>query len=264
MRAGLTGRKGTIRAVPEVARPEPKRRRLQRPRLARRLFGAMYDADSYGLVLVLILVTYLLTVTLTSSRAHSVILLVQMATVWLAFRTSRVHRAALRVTDVLLVIAGIAAIAGLFVTASVGSRAVVIGLSCILYLVAPPVIVRHVFTRKVVDLETVLGAIAAYLLIGMFFAFAYRWLGLVQSGAFFGSNGDGTAPDDLFFSFTTMTTVGYGNLVPGGNPGQTLAVFEMVSGQLFLIIAVTKAVSGWRPELRRSQALAEDSSPPRP
>jgi hypothetical protein len=94
----------------------------------------------------------------------------------------------------------------------------------------------------------VLGAIAAYLLIGMFFAFAYAWLGEVQGGAFFGPDGDGTIPQDLFFSFTTITTVGFGNLVPGGNPGQTLAVFEAVIGQLFLVVALAKAVSAWRPE----------------
>ena len=42
----------------------------------------------------------------------------------------------------------------------------------------------------------------------------------------------------LFFSFTTLTTTGYGNLVPAQNPGQTLAVSEMILGQLFLITAL--------------------------
>ena len=48
---------------------------------------------------------------------------------------------------------------------------------------------------------------------------------------------------DLFFSFVTMTTVGYGNLVPAANPGQTLAVLEAVIGQLFLVVAVGKIIS---------------------
>jgi hypothetical protein len=53
--------------------------------------------------------------------------------------------------------------------------------------------------------------------------------------------------EDVFFSFTTLTTTGYGNLVPAGQPGQSLAVMEMIIGQLFLITAVGKIVSAWRP-----------------
>ena len=48
---------------------------------------------------------------------------------------------------------------------------------------------------------------------------------------------------DLFFSFVTLTTTGYGNLVPTGNPGQSLAVLEAPLGQLFLVTAVGKLVS---------------------
>jgi hypothetical protein len=52
----------------------------------------------------------------------------------------------------------------------------------------------------------------------------------------------------LFFSFTTLSTTGYGNLIPATNPGQTFAVTEMVLGQLFLITAVGKIVTEWRPK----------------
>ncbi len=45
----------------------------------------------------------------------------------------------------------------------------------------------------------------------------------------------------------TLTTTGYGNLVPSQNPGQTLAVMEAVLGQLFLVTAVAKIVTAWRP-----------------
>ncbi len=102
-----------------------------------------------------------------------------------------------------------------------------------------------------------LGAVAAYLLIGMFFAFAYRWLGDVQSAPFFGTAGDGTLADDLFFSFTTMTTIGFGSLVPADNPGQTFAVAEGLIGQLFLVVAVAKVINSWQPK-RLSDAAAEN------
>ena len=95
-----------------------------------------------------------------------------------------------------------------------------------------------------------LGAIAAYLMMGMFFAFTYRALGAIQAGPFFGTSGDGTFSQDLFFSFTTLTTTGYGNLIPAGNPGQSFAVLEMLIGQLFLVTAVAKAVNAWQPQPR--------------
>jgi hypothetical protein len=89
----------------------------------------------------------------------------------------------------------------------------------------------------------------------MAFAFVYRFLGAVQASTFFGDWGDGTLSQDLFFSFVTLTTTGYGNLVPAGNPGQSLAVLEALLGQLFLVTAVGKLVSAWRPRGWRDSSM---------
>ena len=129
-----------------------------------------------------------------------------------------------------------------------------------LYLVAPTAIVRHIVRLPRVDLEALLGVISAYLMIGMSFAFVFRILGVWQPGDFFGAAGDGSLADDLFFSFTSLTTVGYGNLVPAGNPGQTLAVFEAMMGQLFLVIVVAKVVTN----MSRSTPPAPTPVEPRP
>ena len=83
--------------------------------------------------------------------------------------------------------------------------------------------------------------------IGMFFAFAYKTAGEFGSMPVFGSAGAGTLSQDLFFSFVTMTTAGYGNLVPTANPGQTFAVLEALVGQLFLVVAVGKIISSLQP-----------------
>jgi len=129
----------------------------------------------------------------------------------------------------------------------------------VLYFFAPFSIVRNLGQRREVDQETVLGAIAAYLLIGIFFAFAYRSVAELQGGPFFGANGDGTMSDQLFFSFVTLSTTGYGNLVPAKNPGQTMAVAEAVFGQLFLVVAVAKVISAWQPKRIREEGR---QSPP--
>ena len=228
----------------DVARPTGRR--------PRRLVGAFSSPDSYGLVLLLILVTYALSATITAAWAVSLVLSVQIATVWVTLRASRARRLARAIVNAILVIATLAALVSLFIHQGTTGTGFLAALSGLLYFVAPFSIVRHLAQRGMVDLQTVLGAIAAYLLVGMFFAFLYRALGAFQPGLFFGSQGDGAFPQDLFFSFTTLTTTGYGNLVPAGNPGQSFAVLEMLVGQLFLVTAVAKVISAWQPGQART------------
>jgi len=223
---------------------------LQEPGRGRRhrLLEAFSSPDSYGLVLILILITYALSAALTATWATSLVLAVQIATVWVTLRASQARRPVRRAADVALAAAALAAVANLFFHDQMHGGTVAAWVSGLLYLIAPVSIVRRLVLRRVVDVQTLLGTIAAYLMVGMFFAFLYHALGLTQTQPpFFGSQGAGTFSQDLFFSFTTLTTTGYGNLVPAGNPGQTFAVLEMLIGQLFLVTAVAKVVSAWRP-----------------
>jgi hypothetical protein len=229
--------------------------------LSWRLLRDLYSPDSYALVLLLILVTYALSAGLTASWATSLIVVIQIAAVWVTFRAARARRTVQAFANGALGVAGVAAIVSLGVNYQFHTDSVVTWVSCLLYLAAPAAIVRHLLARRTIDSETVMGAIAAYLMSGMFFAFLYRGIGLVQtSPAFFGSQGPGTFSQDLFFSFTTLTTTGYGDLTPAGNPGQSFAVLEMLVGQLFLITAVGKVVSTWRPGQGRS-GLREKREP---
>ena len=231
-------------------------RRRQRPR---RLLQAFSSPDSYGLVLLLILVTYALSATLTAAWAVSLVLFVQIATIWVTLQASQARRRVREVASGLLVVSAAIAILNLFISRETadGVMAVVSGL---LYVAAPVIIIRRLVLRRTVDTQTVLGAIAAYLMAGMAFAFAYRALGALQSGPLFGSQGEGSFSQDLFFSFTTLTTTGYGNLVPAVNPGQTLAVLEMLTGQLFLVTAVARVVSAWQPRQDRGRPPTEPDS----
>ena len=212
-----------------------------------RLGRSFVSADSYGLVLLLVVVTYVVSVSVTETRAASIVLTVQLATVWLTLRTSHARRGVRIVADTVLGLAAVAAVASFFVHQPGNQLGAIFTICCLLYLIAPFSIVRHLILRAQIDTETLLGAIAAYLLIGMFFAFAYKAAGEFGSVPFFGAAGHGTLTQDLFFSFVTMTTVGYGNLVPAANPGQTFAVLEAVTGQLFLVVAVGKIISGLQP-----------------
>jgi hypothetical protein len=232
----------------------------------RRLLRAFISGDSYGMVLLLILVTYGMSVSLRGRWSAPVVLLVQVVTVWFALRTSKARRSVRLTADVVLVAAGVVAIVDVIVRKGRGgSLPAIFIVGSALYVMAPFSIVRHLIMRKVVDLETMLGAIAAYLLIGLSLAYVYRFLGALQSVPFFGAGGVGTMSQDVFFSFTTLTTTGYGNLVPAGQPGQSLAVMEMIIGQLFLITALGKIVSVWRPGTLsdRRATSAQPLDPPR-
>jgi Ion channel len=214
----------------------------------RRLARAMVSPDSYGSVLLLILFTYLFSVSVTAPWAASLVITVQIGTVWAVLRVSRARRSVRRAAAVLLLLSAVAAVINLFVGKETTGEGAVAFMSAVLYLIAPFSITRSLLFRREVDLQTVLGAIDIYLLVGMLFAFIYRFLGVVQPSAFFGAaTGDGKFPQDLFFSFTTLTTTGYGNLVPAGNPGQSFAVAEMLIGQLFLVIAVAKVINAYTP-----------------
>jgi hypothetical protein len=239
--AGLT-REDTMADDPDHQLQQPNRR--QRPR--RRRLQAFSSPDSYGLVLLLILVTYALSAATSAAWAVSLVLFVQIATIWVTLQASQARRRLREVTSALLVVTAIVAILNLFISRETAGDGVMAVISGLLYVAAPGVIVRHLVLRRTVDTQTVLGAIAAYLMVGMAFAFSYRALGVLQAGPFFGSQGEGTFSQELFFSFTTLTTTGYGNLVPAANPGQTFAVLEMLTGQLFLVTAVAKVVSGWQ------------------
>jgi hypothetical protein len=237
----------------EQDNPAARRERPRRKGLARRLVSP----KSYGIVLLLILACYGLSVSLSGPRGASVVLVVQVATVWFVLRASGARRSVRRAADVMLVVTVGIAVGAAILTDDEHVPEYVLLASTVLYLIAPLSIMRDAMSRKEVDAETFLGAISAYLLIGLFFALAYQTIGAFQSAPFFGQGvGDGQAVQTLFFSFTTLTTTGYGNLVPAGNPGQSMAVMEMLVGQIFLATAIAKVITSWTPR-RRAEAATK-------
>jgi hypothetical protein len=237
-----------------------------RRRPVRHIVRALFSPDSFGSVLVLILITYCLSVSLNQEWQRSVVLFVQIATVWLALRVSDARRVVRLLASVVLVVAGAIAVMNLVGVRGKAITAIIFLTSSLLYLIAPMSILRAIVSKREVDQETVLGAIDAYLLLGMFFAFVYQALGALWPPFFEGGTEGPVAQSvaqSLFFSFTTLTTTGYGNLVPAANPGQSIAVMEMLIGQLFLVTAVAKVINAWRPARWAAVQQAPDA-PARP
>jgi hypothetical protein len=114
--------------------------------------------------------------------------------------------------------------------------------------IAAVTILRRVLVgANEVNFRTILGAISVFTLLGLLFAFLYISFGRWSHGVFFTGVPHPRASDYLFFSYTTLTTTGYGNLVPAGTLGQSFAVIEMLVGQIFLVTLVAGLVSLWRP-----------------
>jgi hypothetical protein len=133
-------------------------------------------------------------------------------------------------------------------------------LNLLLVMIAPPAIVlgtvRTLRLRKQVTVEAVFGVLCLYLLLGMLFAFLYAFIGKVNGGHFFAQEVAVSAARCLYFSFTTITTVGYGDLTAASNLGHTLSNAEALIGQIYLVTIVSMIVGNLG--LRRMEASAPD------
>ena len=89
-----------------------------------------------------------------------------------------------------------------------------------------------------VNVKSITGAVCVYLLLGMFFDFLYGAVAALGDGPFFANGTDGTGFERLYFSYVTLATLGYGDYTAGGTVGRSLAVAEVLMGQLFLVTAV--------------------------
>jgi hypothetical protein len=105
------------------------------------------------------------------------------------------------------------------------------------------VILAHIFREREVTEDLITGAVCSYFLIGILWAFVFHFLELARQGSF---NLAETSRYDigpfLYFSFVTLATLGYGDIVPVTSPARSLAVIEAVMGQLFLAITIAKLV----------------------
>jgi hypothetical protein len=207
-------------------------------------------------VLLLVLTTYVLTSLLDNHGWSAVILTIATsATSVVALTSSHVKPGLVRGAIWLSALT-----IGLTAIAAVSDERTFLNLASVIQIglltLAMAAVLRRVITTAEVGSRTILGAISVYTVLGILFTFAYGMIERIQGGPFFEGIPSPQGNDFLFFSYTTLTTTGYGNLVPGGQPGRMLAGLEMMIGQIFLVTLVAGLVSLWRPgeALRRRRA----------
>jgi voltage-gated potassium channel len=104
--------------------------------------------------------------------------------------------------------------------------------------------VRHAFRAGGVDAERILAALDAYLLTGLLFGVAYALLEQTWPGSLSGvPTGALHLPRSIYFSFVTLATLGYGDVVPVSEPARGLAIVEGLGGQLYLTVLVARLVA---------------------
>ena len=131
------------------------------------------------------------------------------------------------------------------------SQAVAAAGGAVLGAIVAVLVARDLFRRGRVDMQTILGALSLYVIIGLIFASIFAFVGDVSNGPFFASGHDGTSGEYLYFSFVTISTTGYGELSAAGDVGRALAVLEIVLGQLYLVTAVAVIVTSVTRQLPR-------------
>lgn len=107
---------------------------------------------------------------------------------------------------------------------------------------------RQVVFGTELDANRLVGAICVFLLLGMIWAFAYSLLELAVPDSFRGL-GVGAGPEFdsgwLYFSFVTLTTLGYGDITPATGIARTLAYMQAVAGQFYVAVLVAGLVSAY-------------------
>jgi Ion channel len=121
----------------------------------------------------------------------------------------------------------------------------------LILLLTTVVVVRRVLAKPTVTIQSIYGALSAYLIIGLMFAACYAAIQRLDTQDFFASNEPANTQTLQYFSFTTLTTLGYGDFTAARSGGRSLAVMEAVTGQVFLATLVARLVSAYqRPTLR--------------
>ena len=212
--------------------------------------GRNVEQHSYGFLLLSILLSIAVQGIVEPGRRQQVIVTARAAaSVALAVRAARLTPRLRRISDglalLVLVLSIVRALGG-----GIGEGAA-LAMNAALVALGPPAIavgvIRDLREHRQVRIQSVMGVLAFYLLVGMLFAFSYGAIDRLGSDPFFAGGQEATASHCIYFSFTTLTTVGYGDFVAVTDLGHTLAVFEMLIGQIYLVTIVSLIVSNLRP-----------------
>ena len=210
----------------------------------------------FGLLLLILMSTYLLSAFTTGAWVNAAQIVLFLAVALLAMRSRRLGRRTVRLAFA-FTIGGTLVAAVLAVTHSADAGAGVANLwAALILLAAVAIIVGRVLRMPEVTLQSIFGAVSAYMILGLMFAAIYTAMNKFSGGTFFAHGAVGTVKTFQYFSFTTLTTLGYGDYTAGDSGGQAVAVMEALLGQVFLATLVARLVSAFRAPAQAEHAVS--------
>jgi hypothetical protein len=175
----------------------------------------------------------------TGNWSHAVALALEFFALLVVIATSRQQREIRRTR---VAVATVVAAALVILTGTEALPAgVTYGVGGLLVLVIPAALGRgliRLFRARGVTAQAVAGALAIYLMVGLLFSSAIAVTAEISSKPYFANGTDGTQSQRVYYSFTTMTTTGFGDLTAGIPVGRAIAVVEMLTGQLYLVTVI--------------------------
>jgi hypothetical protein len=200
----------------------------------------------FGLLLGLLVGTYLLSAFDSGYWIRALQMGLFLVVALIAAWTSRVTQRIKRLATVIVGVGSVVALAVTRATPDGPAAGAAFAWIALQLLVAVVFILRRVFTAREVTLQSIFGAISAYLVIGLMFSAVYGAISKFGGGPFFASGEPGNTQTWQYFSFVTLTTVGYGDFTAAQAGGRAVAVLEAVTGQVFLATLVARLVSSYR------------------
>lgn len=215
-------------------------------------FDTQLLRDRFGLLFTLLVLIYLLTGVSDSPLARTAFTLLFVVAIVVA---ALAEGTALRVRRAVYVLAGavlVGSLAGLAGSmGDTGWGVQKLG-SAALQLAAMVLILQRISRHSTVSFQTVMGGIDAYVLIGFAMGSVYNGVDLLTTSELLGEPvSDG---DYYYFSLVTLTTLGFGDLVPVTDLGKRLVTIEALVGQVFLVTLVARLVSLWGRPIERGRA----------
>jgi len=116
----------------------------------------------------------------------------------------------------------------------------------LLLLMAAIMVVRRVLLKRTVTIQSIYGALSAYIILGLMFASFFAAMDHLSTTDFFVNKEPANTQTFQYFSFTTLTTLGYGDFTAGESGGRSIAVLEALTGQVFLATLVARLVAAYR------------------
>ncbi len=165
----------------------------------------------------------------------------------LALRNSPVRRPALRpAISACLLISAVLIVVSASTDTNVG-RALAGIWTGLLLLVTVTLLLRQILALPTVTIQSIYGVVSAYLIIGLLFAAFYSAIYFLHGRHFFVGHEQSTGATFQYFSFTTLTTLGYGDFTAAASGGRAIAMIEAMTGQIFLATLVARLVAAFRP-----------------